>query len=43
MGDMLSLTAEDGHTLAGYRAAPQGKAARAMAAAIAEHPQAVPG
>ena len=32
MGDMLPLTAEDGHTLAGYRAAPQGKAARAMVA-----------
>ena len=26
MGDMITLTAEDGHTLSGYRAAPQGTA-----------------
>ena len=26
MGRMVTLTAEDGHTLAGYRAAPQGTA-----------------
>ena len=25
MGEMITLTAEDGHTLAGYRAAPKGK------------------
>ena len=25
MGEMFLLTAEDGHTLTGYRAAPQGK------------------
>ena len=30
MGELLPLSAEDDHTLAGYRAAPQGKAARAL-------------